>query len=103
MASVASVASFSLTFAGGLGPRPQFVPLAPPDGVPDQHVAVVALVGDEGVEGDRVVDDSPVLGLGRDRTDYGWTEEIKHTELRDWRLVLREHCGSWWGLQEPSA
>ena len=65
MASVASVASFSLTFAGGLGPRPQFVPLAPPDGVPDQHVAVVALVGDEGVVGHRVVDGAAVEGVLR--------------------------------------
>ena len=55
-----------LTFAMRLRARPLLVPLAPPDAVPDQHVAVVALVGDQGVVAHGGVDGATVQGVARD-------------------------------------
>ena len=43
-----------VTSADGLEPRPLLAPVAPPHALPDDHVAVVALVGDQGVVGHRV-------------------------------------------------
>ena len=37
------------TFAGRLGARPHLVPLAAPHGIADQHITIVALVGNERV------------------------------------------------------
>ena len=49
-----------LTLAVRLVPRPLFVSLAPSDAVPDEHVAVVAFVGDERVVRDGSIDRAPV-------------------------------------------
>ena len=42
------------TSTDGLEPCPLLAPVAPPHALPDDHVAVVALVGDEGVVSHRV-------------------------------------------------
>ncbi len=43
-----------VTSADGLEPGPPLAPVTPPHSLPDDHVAVVALVGDQGVVGHRV-------------------------------------------------
>ncbi len=56
---------FLFTFAVRLLSRPLLVPLAPPDGVADEHVAVVALVRDERVVTDGGVDGATVQRVVR--------------------------------------
>ena len=53
------------TFAGGLGTRPHFVTLTSPHRISNEHVAVVALIGDERVVRDRVVDGATVQRICR--------------------------------------
>ena len=65
---------FLPTFAMGLFSRPLFVPLAPPNGVADEHVAVVALVGDERVVADGRVHRSAVERVARHVALDSWIE-----------------------------
>lgn len=54
------------TFTMRLSSGPLLVPLAPPDAVANQHVAVGALVRDQGVVGHRSVDGASVFRIFRD-------------------------------------
>ena len=73
----------------------------------NDHVAVVALVGYEGVEGDGVEHHPPVPRVLRHRAAHGWKRHIvtvgeKREKLRE-KMSLREHSGNSVGLQDPSA
>ena len=68
-----------LTSADGLEPGPLLAPVTPPHALPQDHVAVIALVRDEGVVGDRVEHHPPegwVRGSGTgdrwNRVTYLW-------------------------------
>ena len=58
------------TFAGRLRARPHLVSLAPPYGIADQHITIVALVGNERVVRDRVVNSASVERVLRPFTLY---------------------------------
>lgn len=59
--------------ANWLKPGPDFVSLAPPHRLPDDHVPVVALVADQRVVGDAVVHDPAEGRVDRDRTRNRFT------------------------------
>lgn len=70
---VASVGTGSgVTSADGLEPGPLLAPVTPPHALPDDHVAVVALVGDQGVVGHRVEHHATKGGMRGSGAGDGW-------------------------------
>ena len=91
----------SLASAYWLQPSPDLVPLAPADSLAYDHVAIVTLVRDQGVVGQRVEHHSAIGRVGWDWARHGWSITVL------WRFrfsnFLRLHSGIALGLHDPSA